>query len=108
MKRLFFAIAIGVLFLSSCGTTRSTSSGIENDAFLEIIGNPSNYSGGVDVVLDNQIAFKATVNKQSNTKSKVYAIPTGTHIVTVFYRDREVYKSQIFISIQETKKINLP
>lgn len=110
MKRIFFLFAIGLMFLTGCTGVKTVSTGLENESFLEFIGSPSNYSGGVDVNVDEKSTFKAEVNKDhaDRPKGKVYAISTGAHLVTVSYNGNVIFKKQIFISAQETKKIMLP
>lgn len=110
MRKVLFVIAIGLAVLTGCTGVKTISSGLENEAFLEFIGNPSYYSGGVDVNVDDKINFKAQVNKDHSDRPKgtVYAIKTGTHVVTVSYNNNVIFKKQIFVSTQETKKIILP
>ena len=110
MKKILFAITIGLIFLTACTGVRTVSTGLENESFLEFIGTPGDYSEGVDVNIDDQSTFKAEVNKDhaDRPKGKVYAISTGTHVVTVSYINNVIYKKQIFVSAQETKKIILP
>jgi hypothetical protein len=110
MKNFFYVIAIGFIFLTACTGVKTSSSGMENEAFLEFIGTPSDYNGGVDVNIDDISTFKAEVNKDhaDRPKGNVYAIKTGTHILTVSYNDKVLFKKQIFVSSQETKKIILP
>lgn len=110
MKTTLFVIAIGLMFLTSCTGVKTVTTGLENESFLEFIGKPSNYSSGVDVNIDDKSTFKAEVNNvhADRPKGKVYAISTGTHVVTVSYNNNVIYKKQIFVSSQETKKIMLP
>ena len=115
MKKIFLIIAIGLLFLTGCGGIKTLSTGLENESFLEFIGKPSHYSGGVVVNIDDKSTFKAKVKKDhaerpktKRLKGKVYAIPTGTHTITVSYNNTDIFKKQIFVSAQETKKIILP
>lgn len=110
MKKALFILVIGFLFLASCGGIKTASYGLENESFLEFIGNPSNYSGGVDVLIDDNTSFKAQVvkDKKGKMRGNVYAISTGTHLVSVSYNNKVIFKKQIFISTQESKKIVLP
>jgi hypothetical protein len=119
MKKLFLLIA-GILALTSCKVgegSLSTARGLENDAFLEFVGTSSKYKGGVDVNIDDKNTFKAKVHNESEGnallpksdrfKGEVYAISTGTHTVTVSYNGNVIYRKQIFVSAQETKKVIL-
>lgn len=110
MKKALFVLTIGLFVLVGCTGVKSASSGLENESFLEFIGNPSDYSGGVDVVIDGNPGFNAEVynDKISRVKGKVYAIPTGKHTLIVSYKSNLLINKQIFITSQETKKIILP
>lgn len=104
MKRVFISIGIGLLVLTGCGGTKTISSGLENESFLEFIGKPKR----IYVTVDDRTAFIAKTHKAKHFNGKTYAIKTGTHIITVYYKETVVYKQQIFVSTQETKKIVLP
>ncbi len=111
-KNIFVAIA-GIallLFANSCSQVRTYSTGLSNDAFLEFVGNPSKYEGGVDVTIDETVKFKAIVKKDYAEKPKgyVYTISKGTHIVNVSYNGVALFNNKLFVSPQETKKIELP
>lgn len=110
MKKIFHVTALGILLLGGCTGVKTSSSGLENEAFLEFVGKPSSYTNGVDVNIDDKTTFKAEVNKDhaDRPKGNVYAIATGTHVVTVSYNKNVIFKKQIFVSAQETKKIILP
>ncbi|NVO11566.1 MAG: hypothetical protein HXX16_16505 [Bacteroidales bacterium] len=109
MKNIILYIAISMLFIASCTGVKTVATSLENEAYLEFIANPNNYKGGVDVNVDDKIHFNAEVNADhlDRPKGKVYAISTGTHTISVSYNNREIFKKQIFISAQETKKITL-
>ncbi|MDP4209820.1 MAG: hypothetical protein Q8928_13495 [Bacteroidota bacterium] len=110
MKRLIVYISSALLLFSSCSGVKTLSTGLENEAYLEFIGIPSNYKNGVDVTIDEKNNFKAEVKKDYATrpKGKAYAISTGAHSVSVSYNNKLIYKQQIFVSSQETKKVVLP
>ena len=109
MKNLSLGIVISLMFLASCTGVKTVSTGLENEAYLEFLANPDNFKGGVDVNVDDKINFKAEVNAEhlDRPKGKIYAISTGTHTISVSYNQKVIYKKQIFISAQETKKITL-
>lgn len=109
MKKIYFIVVLAII-LTSCGGIKTLSSGLENEAFLEFVGKPNDYEGGLNVTVDDKTSFVAELNKNKSTKTKgvVYAISTGTHMVSVTYKNKLLYKKQIFISSQETKKIILP
>ncbi|MGB3344407.1 MAG: hypothetical protein WBA61_10875 [Aequorivita sp.] len=111
MRSIIIVITlISFAALTGCTGVKSVTRGLENESFLELVGNPKNYKGGVDVNVDDKTTFKAEVNKdhQDRPKGMVYAISPGAHIVTLSYNNQVIYKQQIFISTQETKKITLP
>lgn len=110
MKKIIFGLTIGLFLLTSCGGIKTMSNGLENESFLEFLGNPDTYKGGVNVTIDDKTTFIAEVfkDKTRRTKGKVYAISTGTHNLSVAYNGKILVKKQIFISSQESKKILLP
>ena len=103
-------IAISLIFLTGCGGIKTSSSGLETESFLEFIGNPHNYSGGVEVSVDNKTTFNAEVfnDKADRVKGKIYAFSTGQHIISVTYKNKVIFNKKIFLSTQETKTILLP
>ncbi len=110
MKNLSFLVVIGLLIITGCTGVKTVSKGLENQAYLELIGNPDNYSGGVNVTIDETTTFKADVNKPNAKRptGSVYAISTGKHLLTIEYNKKTIYSKQIFVSNQETKQIILP
>jgi hypothetical protein len=110
MKKIIYSVIIGLLVITSCTGIKTLSTGSENESYLNFIGKPMDYRGGVDVTLDDKSTFKADVNKDDSDhpKGKVYSIANGKHIITVSYNQKIIYKQQIFVSSQETKKIMLP
>jgi hypothetical protein len=110
MKKIIFVFAIGFLIIASCTGVKTLSTGLENESFLEFVGDPGDYSGGVDVTVDDEITFKAEVNKDhaDRPKGSVYKISTGVHLVTVSYGNNVIFRKQIFVASQETRKVMLP
>lgn len=109
--RNFISIVVFCLFLmTGCTGVKSTTQGLENQSFLELVGTPRSYSNGVEVLVDKGTPFKAEVHKagKKRPKGSVYAIPTGKHVVTVKYKGKVIYSRQIFVSAQETKLVVLP
>lgn len=108
MNYIIKLIFIGLIFFSSCTGLKSTTSGLNNEAFIEIIGKPSRFSGGVDVKIDDKLNFKAQVKKDKDiAKGSVYAIASGNHSIEISYNGKIIFKKQIFVSSQETRKIVL-
>jgi len=110
MRKAFPVLIIFMIFFVSCTGLKTSSTGLENQAFLEFIGKPSKYASGITVNVDKEITFKAKVKKDHVTrpKGKAYAISTGVHTISVIYHNNMIYKKRIFISAQETKRIILP
>ena len=100
------------LFLISFGCTgiKSETKSLENQAMLVLVGKPWKYRKGVDVSIDDKINFTGEVVKpnKDRPKGEVYLIPTGSHLVILSYKGEIIYKKNIFISAQETRKIYLP
>ena len=111
-KNIYITIAsiAFMLFASSCHQVRTYSSGLSNDGLLEFVGNPSSYKGGVDVTIDGKNKFKAIVKKDNaeSAKGNVYTITKGTHLLNVSYNGVAIFNKKLFVSPQETKKIELP
>ncbi len=109
MKNLLYFIIVSFVFLSSCGGIKTITAGLENEAFLEFVGPANKYSDGIDVNIDENLSFKASVHKDKvgYMKGEVYAISTGTHTLKVSYKGQVLYEKQIFVAAQETKKIVL-
>ncbi|MDK2978150.1 MAG: staphylococcal enterotoxin [Bacteroidales bacterium] len=110
MKNIIIILTIGLFIITGCTGVKTVTKGLEDQSYIELIGNPSNYSGGVDVTIDETTTFKAKVNKAGakRPKGSVYAISTGKHVVTVKYNNETIFSKQIFVSTQETKQIILP
>jgi len=75
---------------------------------LVFYGDVSKYKDEVEVKIDGKDAFKATVRKDKKKIIKDFKIDKGQHSISVLYKNKEVYSQQLFISIQELKKIYLP
>ena len=110
MKNILLILATGLFIITGCTGVKTVSKGLENEAYIEFVSNSSNYSGGVDVTIDETTTFKAELNKANakRPKGSIYAISTGKHVVSVKYQNEIIYSKQIFISAQETKQIIIP
>ena len=107
-KTILFTILLSLLI--SCGVTKSSSSGIENQAFLVVVGTPSNYPNGVEVMLDDKTKFNSEVHKNRDKIKhlRLYGISTGKHKISILNNNKIIYEKIIFLSSQQTKKIILP
>ena len=108
MRKLILLLA--VFSAVGCTGVKTTTSGLENEAFLVFLGDPASYKSGVEVNIDDNTSFSAEVQKNHSNRprGKVYAISTGPHVVSVVHNGEMIYQKQIFVSAQETKKIILP
>lgn len=109
MKKLFSILAV-ICLIWSCAPVKTTISGLENVAYLEIYGTKSNYPDMVQVVVDDSPVFSAEVNSKTSNKirTKRYEIPTGKHEIIISYKNTEISRQTVFTSSQITKKITLP
>jgi hypothetical protein len=107
-KILFFTILTTQLI--GCGITKTVSRGIENQAFLLIVGTPTKYPNNVEVVLDEKTRFTAEVqkNKAKIKHLRLYGISIGKHKVSILKNNKRIIEKTIFVSSQQTKKIILP
>jgi bacillopeptidase F (M6 metalloprotease family) len=110
MKKVLYVMTISLMVLVGCKGVKTLSTGLENESYLLFIGKPGNYSNGLDVNIDGKTMFKAKVNKDQfkPSRDRIYGITTGSHAITVLYNDKIIFKEQIFVSTQETRKIVLP
>jgi outer membrane lipopolysaccharide assembly protein LptE/RlpB len=109
MKNLIFFTVLTFL-LTGCGITKSSSTGVENQAFILIVGTPSKYPEGVKVVIDDKTKFNSEVHKNRDKVKhlRLYGISTGKHKISILKNNKTIYEKLIFLSSQQTKKIILP
>ena len=110
MKATHFLMLMGLIILIGCGGTKTATTGSPEGACLVFIGEPRNYTTGVTVKIDEEPTFSAEVGADLSNSSttKVYPVPTGKHFVTVSHNGAIIYKKQVLVKVQETKKIVLP
>ena len=110
MKKLLLILLTTVM--AACGGIKQTASGLENVGFLQVFGDPQKYPGGVLVTLDKAAPVVAEVISPGRAARKVelpsVKIPYGKHALSVTYQGRVVFERQIFLSSQETYKVELP
>jgi len=109
-KAIILLASIAFMLTTACTGVRTVTKGLENQAFIQVMGDKNVYSSHVTIVLDGETTFMAEVNKigTSIPKGTVYAISTGKHFIEVKNRNQVIYSKQIFVSAQETKQITLP
>lgn len=102
-------LLFSILLITACTGVRSASGGLENEAFLNFVGEPKKYPNDLTVNIDDKITFSARVNKQNQIlKGNIYSILPGKHIISVSHNNQVIYRKQLFISAQETRNIILP
>ena len=107
LKPTFFILIS--LLLASCTGMKTSATSVENEAYLEFIGDPSQYAEDLDVTIGDDYTFTAEVHteKTGRPNGKLYSIPTGRHRVTVSYKGRVLFSKDIFVGNQETRQIHL-
>lgn len=96
------------LFITYCTGIETSSRGLENEAYLEFVGK--GYSNGIKVIIDDKNEFDANVKREVKKRPKgdKYAISPGRHLIKVYHNDSLIFRKEIFVSNQETYRINLP
>ena len=118
------AASLFAMSLFSCMSATTVSHGLENVAYLEIMGDTNKYktvtstkNGGteflhrVQVVIDGGESFDADVNSIKNRAVEnkyTYKIATGAHEIEVSFEGAVVSRTKIFVSANQTKIISLP
>lgn len=105
-----FTVACCCLLLTGCKVGNvAVSQGLADQSYLYFV-SVNKYSQPVKVMLDNSIAFDATVvrERKATVKGNTYAVSTGKHRVSVSYQGKTIWEREVFLSTQETKKIILP
>ena len=109
-KYLLLTLLGLLLILGSCKVGSYTQIVGEPDQAYLLFVSSHRYSDKVQVSLDNKTNFDATVIKERKRtiKGTVYGIATGTRVIRVTQDGKLLYAGKIFISTQETKRIQLP
>lgn len=115
MKRKGFkwmasALACLLFSLSGCKVgVISTEGGMPNEAYLYFWSN-NKHNKDVQVTIDGNLTFEAKVKKlkKHNVRKEMYAVEPGKRLVEVRRDGEVIYRKQLFLSTQETKKIQIP
>ena len=112
MRKIYFAfILVSICALvSSCKVgSYSQERGLPDQAYLLFVANEK-YSNDVQVTIDNTTTFNAKVlkEKKGTIKGNTYAIAKGRRAIKVSFQGKIIFEKEIFVSAQETKKIQLP
>lgn len=110
MKHALFILALVAFLLVGCTSVKTSSSGVDNEAYLEFLGDPDLFAGGVEVDIDGISSFTAQVEDPATVnrlRGKIYSVEPGVHVITVIYGDAVIYKQKVMLSNQETRKVKL-
>ena len=107
MTNLIFILF--VIVLSSCGphmySTRST--GLNDEAFIIVLSDNKDYSN-VEIEING---IRQEVSKVYRIKDarKAYPIPiaTGKQKVIIYNKNKKILEQELFLGLQETRKILL-
>ena len=101
-------ILLTSLLITHCTGVETTSRGLENVAYLEFVGK--GYSDGINVIIDDTNEFTANVKREVKKRptGDKYAIAPGRHVIEIYHNDSLIFRKEIFVSNQETYRINLP
>lgn len=98
-----------VLILSSCGPHlyKTMSGGQENVSYI-IVLQKGNSLGEVSLFIDDKVTPVDKVFKEKN-KRKAHPVVTspGKHKISVVSQKKVIYEENVFLGLQETKKIVL-
>ncbi len=111
LRKCFAACLVAALcfLLFSCGSVQTTKSGKPDTAKIEIVGDMDTYSRTVYVSVDGEKSFYADVNDIDKNKHKYqYAIPAGSHEITITQNGVVVVSKNIYASVGEVKVVELP
>ncbi len=105
---LFF-VCICTLLTSCKVGSFSQERGLTDQAYLLFVANEK-YDNDVQVIIDGKTTFNAQVlkEKKGTIKGNTYAIAKGKRNLKIIYDGNVIYNKEIFVSAQETKKIQLP
>ena len=113
MRSLAFAVlAVACVCVSfiACESARTTASGMETVAYLQISGDTGRYDT-VTVMLDGKDSFEAEVNdiQQRAVKNEYsYKIAVGAHDIEVLSGGNVILNKKIFASANQVKIVEVP
>ena len=107
MKKILFIVALATL--SACGphmySTRSN--GRDNQAYVIVLSNGGKYSR-ISLDVDGTVTPIETIYKvKAARKAHPVVITPGKHVISVLQNGREMTHENVYIGLQETKKIVL-
>jgi len=108
MKK-FIAFIVSVLALSACGPHLYTtmSGGKDNAAFVVVVTNGAEYENVMVMVDDQSYPVEKVYPLKRIRKAHPIQITPGKHQLKVTAGGQTIVEENIFIGLQETKKIVL-
>jgi hypothetical protein len=109
MKKVLFLIGV-VITVSSCKSTVSTTSGLENNAHIKVV--KANYSESYEqpltlIIDDQEFQISEIYTDKKSMKASVIPTTPGKHHVVIKDGQKVIYDKSIFIDNRETRKIIL-
>lgn len=115
MKKISIILTaiLALTCFTACGLGNSTTTSGRTDQAYVCVLDSSSHPVTIqvdDTQYDTQSINRKRVTKRKNTKlipKHAVAIPTGKHTLKVYSNGQEVYNKVIFISTNETRRIEL-
>ena len=107
MKNIFVLIVSSIMLLS-CGSYKTMSSGKADESFILVLGDKKQYKDIVVQIDDEEFQINKLYKASKDHKAMPISTSVGKHKVTVFANGEIVYDENIFLSVQQTKRIVLP
>jgi hypothetical protein len=110
MKKYILLVLLAAASLAGCRTTYQTlSAGKENASFVLITTDNNEYRHNITVIIDNStpVMVEKVFKTKKQLQAKQIATTPGKHTIKVLKGDRVIYEQNVFLGLQETKKIVL-
>lgn len=111
MKSSLLLLFVSMIMLSNCTTVRTSSSGMDNMAYIVLVSaNSEAYPSPLDISIGESMQFKAIVldERKRVPQDAIVTFPAGQYMVVVRQGDRVLYNQVIRLDIQQTRRIQLP
>lgn len=102
---------VTMLAIVSCAPIKSTSQGLENESFIQILGDKKKYDEGIKIQIDGvKVDFDVEkLRLKPKHKESIITISAGKHKIEITNNANQIiYNRLIFTSSQETKTVKLP
>lgn len=107
--RKILILAMAVIGLSACGSHMysTNSAGKDNESFIVVLTSGQEYEN-VSVIVDGKtFPIEKVYKVKASRKAHPVTISPGKHKVEVVSSEKTLIEENIFIGLQETKKIVL-